>query len=485
MSLSVTLANASAGVAAGGGIASASSENVAGAQTDGFVRRDPRVFFDGVAVRVRSDRADLDPFLLRDLREAVADGAASDVRAARLEDLAAVTGEASGVFSVSASLAALESAFVSLEASPASSAAQRAVLEAANDVAGSFSAAQDALDDARARTQSDLEADVALANQALARVEALNGEIVTADATGRDANALRDDRDAALDQLAALLPIATHERGDGAVVVTIKGGPTLLDSTMRPLVFDAAVIPAGAPPGYPTYPSIRVDDPNAPATATDLSGLQAGRIGGALVARDQDLIQAQRELDALAQGVIVAFQAADASLAAGQPGLFVNGTGVAVDPAVTEPLGLAGRIAVNDAVDPDAGGALRRLRDGVGAAAAGPTQDATQIRAFIGAFSDPTPFPPEGGLAVASSLSDYAASVGGSRNTARATLNGDADAQAAVAATLAAERSAQGDVDLDVEAQRLLELEQYYSANAQVLETVQTLLDQLLAVVRA
>lgn len=335
----------------------------------------------------------------------------------------------------------------------------------------------------RARTQADLDSDVARANTLLSDVEALNAQIVSADGLDRDADDLRDRRDATLDELATLIPIATYERAGGDMVVAVKGGPTLLDGTMRPLVFDAAVIPAGAPAGYPTYPSIRVDDPDATAAATDLSDLTGGRIGGALVARDQDLVTAQRQVDALAQGVIAAFQTADASLAPGAAGLFTN-AGAAVDPAVTEPLGLAGRIAVNDGVDPQAGGALRRLRDGI-AAAPGPSQNADQIRAFMDAFSAATPFPAEGGLSANAGLRDYAADVAGARNTARTGLASSAEAERAVFNTLATERAVQAGVDLDAEAQRLIELEQYYAANAQVLETVQTLLDQLLAAVRA
>ncbi len=483
MSLAITLANAAAGLAAGRGMGATTSENVAGAEVDGFVRRDATLSFDGIAVRADSPRAALDPYLLRDQRNAMAAAAGADVRAARLDDVARITGEAAGGFSLSSALAELESAFLALEAEPASAGKQRNTLAAAQSVVDAFAAADSAITEARQRAHEELEADIASANRSLARIEALNGQIASAEAVGADANALRDERDAQLDGLAQLLPIATHERADGRVVIAVKGGPTLLDETMRPIASGAAVIPPGAAPGYPTYPSLRVDDPNAPAIATDLSNLSEGRLGGALLARDQDLIQAQRELDGLAQGVIQAFQNADATLGPAAAGLFTN-AGAPVDPAVTESLGLAGRLTVNPAVDPDQGGALRRLRDGVGSAVAGPSQGSEQIRAFLGAFQAATPFPAAAGLSATASILDFATEMAGARNAARTGLQADAQAQSAVAATLATERATQGGVDLDAEARRLMELEQYYAANAQVIDTARRLLDELLAAVR-
>ncbi len=482
MSLAVTISNASAGLAANTTLLNTSSQNVAGANVDGYVRRDATSenAIGGVSVSV--SRAAIDAYLQRDLRWANAEAASAGVRLSALDSYAAATGATDGDFAPSAALSALEAAFVALEADPANATNQRSALTAARDVAAAMGAASTALASARAEAHGELEAGVDATNDLLTRIDSLNTQIVAAEGLDRDANALRDQRDAAVDQLAQFLPITATERPNGELVISVRGGPTLVDGYARQLAFDAAVTPAGAGPGYPTYPGVRVDDPTAPASATDLSDLTEGRLGGALQARDQDLVDAERQLDALARGVILAFQNADASLAPGDAGLFTE-SGAAVDPLVASDLGLAGRIAVNDAVDPDAGGALRRLRDGINAPVGAP-QDATQVRAFLDAFNATTPFPAAAGLTTSTSIASYAIEVAAAANTARSDIAARSDNRTAVLAGLETQRAAMGGVDLDAEAQHLLELERYYAANAQILSVVGALLDELLAATR-
>ncbi len=75
-------------------------------------------------------------------------------------------------------------------------------------------------------------------------------------------------------------------------------------------------------------------------------------------------------LDGMARDLYERFAdpALDPTIAAGDPGLFTD-RGAAFDPA--DEVGLAGRIAVNAAVDPAQGGQSWRLRDGIYAAAPG------------------------------------------------------------------------------------------------------------------
>ena len=61
-------------------------------------------------------------------------------------------------------------------------------------------------------------------------------------------------------------------------------------------------------------------------------------------------------------------------------GLTPTDAGAAYDPLASE--GLAGRIALNDAVNPVAGGAAWRLRDGLGSAAPGDAGDPALLDAL-------------------------------------------------------------------------------------------------------
>lgn len=486
MSIAVSLSNAKAGLSANSTLLSAGAQNVANAQVDGYVRRDGMTTNASGTARADITRGVIDPYIQRDLRWANSETAAANMRTDALNDIAQSVGAIDGSYTPSEALTGLETALVALEANPSSSTAQQSAVNAAKSLVDTFASASTAIADARARAHAGLEADINSANQLIADIDGLNSQIVAADGLGRDASALRDQRDAAVNALSELLPVSTNERANGEMVIAIRGGPTLLDGYARSLEFDAAVVPAGAGAGYPTYPGIAIDDPNAPAAATDLSRLTEGRIGGAVQARDVDLVQAERQLDALARGTILAFQNADASVVAagaGTPGLFTD-AGTAIDPLIASDLGLAGRMAINPAIDPDQGGTTRLMRDGLASPAPGASKDATQIRDFIGAFSATTTFPADANLSIATTLSGFAAEASDALVVARSEAANRAEVKSAVAATLQTERDAAAGVDLDAEAQRLLEVERFYAANAQVVTVASRLLDQLLAAVR-
>ncbi len=72
----------------------------------------------------------------------------------------------------------------------------------------------------------------------------------------------------------------------------------------------------------------------------------------------------------------------------GAPGLFTDAGGPFL---ATDEVGLAGRLRINAAADPDQGGSLYRLRDGLGATVEGPLGDATLLKALHGALLDARP----------------------------------------------------------------------------------------------
>ena len=89
----------------------------------------------------------------------------------------------------------------------------------------------------------------------------------------------------------------------------------------------------------------------------------------------------------LARDLIERFQdpALDSTIGIAGAGLFTDGTGP-FDPL--DEIGIATRISVNPAVDPAAGGAAWRLRDGIGAATAGEVGNSTLISALADRVSE-------------------------------------------------------------------------------------------------
>ena len=143
--------------------------------------------------------------------------------------------------------------------------------------------------------------------------------------------------------------------------------------------------------------------------------------------------------------------------------------------------GLAGRIEVNAAVDPGAGGAVWRLRDGLAAALPGLEGNGANLQALSDAMAaprDPIGFVSQnaraGGALMASEIASFFAGRGARSDENRAYLIG-----AAVGAGGAGDRMRPG-VDTDAQLEALTLVEQTYAANARVLSVIDELMKLLL-----
>jgi flagellar hook-associated protein 1 FlgK len=200
-------------------------------------------------------------------------------------------------------------------------------------------------------------------------------------------------------------------------------------------------------------------------------------LGAAFQARDGELVTAQNGLDNIAADLILRFQdpAVDPTLTAGQAGLLTDGGG-AFDVANTT--GLAGRISLNAAVDPAAGGAITNLRDGINATTPGASGNASLLHSFSAALSSPLASSTD---PVQQSASGRAASFEAELGSRRLTFESEASFANARWASLQ-EAEAAGGVDTDYEMQMLLRVEQAYAANARVVQTVESLMQRLMEI---
>jgi len=107
-----------------------------------------------------------------------------------------------------------------------------------------------------------------------------------------------------------------------------------------------------------------------PLSATDGFGkFSGGALEASFNLRDQVLVDAQESIDLMAADLISRFEdpSTDPTLTAGMAGLLTD-SGAPYTAA--DLVGLSSRLSVNTAIDPDAGGSLSRLRDGIGAISA-------------------------------------------------------------------------------------------------------------------
>ena len=480
MSISSTLSNALGGLTAASRMAEVVSSNVANAMTDGYGRRS--VALSSASIAGRGAGVRIDGITRHEDRALLADRRAADSRLSgmttlvdglqRLEGLAGSVGSET---SLDARIVALERAFVQASADPSSEVRLATIGDRLRDVASGLRDTAVGIRTQRQDADRSIADQVTDLNRTLVQVRDLNIDIANALNSGRDATALMDQRQVAIDRIARMVPVREMDRANGMLALVTPAGATLLDG-------DVSVV------GFAATPTIT---PDMTFASGALSGLTlngqpvdlnngVGRLGGGSLAasfalRDEALVTAQTSLDAVAQDLVERFQdpAIDATLAPGDAGLLTD-AGLAFDPL--NAVGLSERIAVNTAVDPEQGGALFRLRDGVGAGAPGPVGSALQINAWI-AGMDATRLPPNGGIATNASglAARFVSEIGAARLDAE-----DVQSFANARFTTLREAELSNGVDTDQEMQMLLRIEQAYAANARVIQTVDSMIRQLM-----
>lgn len=500
MSLSTALSIAASGLGTYARLSDIAANNIANADVEGFVRKEGSlvpVVRDGrgLGVALNDILRHANPSLAREARREGGLAAFLDVQADALGAYAVELGQPSDGRSIAAALARLEQAFISLAETPESTSLQRQVVDTAEAAASSLADLSATVRRLREDAELQLRAEVDIVNQSLSELERVNDEIKLLLGAGRDVTALEDQRDRLIDAVAERIPVREIRRAPNDILLLTEQGVPLFDGRAAQVGFTrtagiapaASYAPGGAPdPGYAAILSgLTIDGRDVAPGSGDAQALASGRIAGLFAVRDDLTVQMQKQLDQLASALIDRFQdpANDPSVAPGTPGLF-TAAGMfhdRSDPA--EIVGMADRIAVNAAVDPDQGGAAWRVRDGVGAAAPGAAGDATQLFRFLAAFDDTLSYPADTGLAPTLSLRATGAELVSGQQSARAEAQTRAERQAVVADTLRDVRANATGVNVDNELQRLLQLEKSYAANANVVQTAARMLDELLSIV--
>ena len=487
MSITSAIQIAASGLTTSARRADIVSGNIANATTPGYVQRtveltEQIVGGQGAGVVTAGIDRTTSPVLTADRRQADAETGNLQARSGALERLARAVGEPGSSNSLSAVFERLETAFRDLAETPESAVQQQEVVKSAQDVAGALN--QLSTENARVRMDADAEISrqVDEVNEALRQLERINQEIQKLGASGRDVSALEDERQRLIDGISQRIPIRVIRRDQNDVMLLTNEGVPLFDGKAAQVSFQAAsaiapttIYNGGAGP----LSGLLVEGRDIAPGSGDNQSIREGSLAGLFAVRDTLGPDFQGQIDALAEDLISRFSdpATDPTLALGAPGLFTDAGSLPGAPPVA---GLAGRIAVNAAVDPDAGGEIWRVRDGIGAASPGPAGSQDGPRRFVDALTQARTLPAALGLTQQQSAgaafqfltSDVAISAG---NLAR-----EAEEQASFAAGLAQLEKNETGVNIDQELQTLTLIEQAYSANALVVQTADRMVQTLL-----
>ncbi|MCP5036719.1 MAG: flagellar hook-associated protein FlgK [Rhodobacteraceae bacterium] len=483
MTISGALFNALSGLTANSRAAELVSSNVANSTTEGYGMRELDLSSQvlagsGYGVRTGTVVRIVDEGLIEDRRLAEAGVGNGNTLARFLSDLENIIGIPDQEGSLSGRLAAFESALIEAGARPDSQARLSNLLSAAQGVTQHLNASSDAIQTARMDADREIALQVDRLNAGLASVKNINYEIQTSLARGQDPSSLMDLRQQTIDDISSIVPLRQVPRSNGQVALFTPGGAILLDGRAAELEFS----PTGFIVPEMTLASSALSGLTINDRDTRTSGGRSPIAGGSLAAlfeiRDERAVSAQVQLDAMARDLVERFQdpALDATRAPGAAGLFTDAD-AAFLPA--DEVALSTRLSVNSVVDPDQGGALWRLRAGLGAAVPGDVGNGVLLADMATALTA-NRVPASGDITTAArSASGLAAEFLSLVGAGKRDVEYELGFSIATHETLKLLELETG-VDTDVEMQKLMLVEQAYAANARVMTTADDMLQLLM-----
>jgi flagellar hook-associated protein 1 FlgK len=181
----------------------------------------------------------------------------------------------SGEFGIPSSLNQLFNSFAALSASPNSTVARQAVIEAAESLAGSFNRAGEDLARVRSQTEAGLTEVVGEINRIAARIQSFNENALKNPFPdpGLEAGVFND-----LEALSELVNIEAHVETNGSITVLLGGQtPLVIADRIQPIRLNYFVPPGAVNPG--ASPSARILDAAGRDITATISG---GRLDGFL-----------------------------------------------------------------------------------------------------------------------------------------------------------------------------------------------------------
>jgi flagellar hook-associated protein 1 FlgK len=196
---------------------------------------------------------------------------------------------------LSSSIDAFFNSFENLAANPTSQGAKETVVSQAGVLTDRFQEVDQNLAQTQSNADSQVASGVTSANTLLQQVATLNSEIASANAIEPgSASGLIDQREGALEQLAALIPVSVQQdaKGEDTVTAAAAGGGTVAlvadASVSNPLSYSGGTLSAGS-------------------TALDPS---SGSLAGAITAGTGAVQTLRTSLDALASQIVTSVNAA-------------------------------------------------------------------------------------------------------------------------------------------------------------------------------
>lgn len=480
MSISSAINTARSGLQVSSLRAEIVATNVANATTPGYVRRSvtlSETVLGGTTAGVRIDgigRA-YDNAIKSQRRDLTSGLSQANVMASTWKSISVRIGDKTTGAGLFNTFANFQTALSRAATSPESTSNAASLLDAAKGIVSELNSLSEMVRTQRAEADREISDGVNVVNKSLKQVEYLNKQLAGIDRTSGQAAALMDERQRVLDTISEYLPIQTVDRDSGTIDVLTKEGVYLVAGKAREIEFSASsAFGPGQTLAGGQLSGLTVDGVSLTPGTDSFGAVSGGLFGALFTLRDTDLPKVSAQLDTVAADLIsrLSNDSIDPTKTPGDYGLFV-------DPDSAIGVGLAGRISINAAVDPAQGGALWRLRDGLGSAAPGDPGNASILQGMYDAFTSMQTINANGisGSFSASELVAQLSSLAGQTRIHHESVLSSVNVQHAV---MVEYEQAETGVDIDTQMQELLLVEQAYAANARVIEVASQLIKILM-----
>jgi len=250
----------------------------------------------GTGVKIAEIRRAVDVFLNRELAQSHEDLGQFTVARDELSRLESLLGDARGQ-GLSGKLNEFFNALQDATTTPSQIAPRSVVLSRATTLSSAFHQLNTDLGETRRGVDVQIGVTISEINTLTGKIAEFNGQIRSAEASGQNANDLRDQRDLAVNELSTRVEVLTLDRPDGTVSVFTARGLVLVDQeTTRKLVGvespdNQALLDIGYDMGG-----------SQPYVINDL--VSTGKLRGLLDVRDRTIPSVQRGINALAGSLL-------------------------------------------------------------------------------------------------------------------------------------------------------------------------------------
>ena len=311
MGLTQTLATSLSGLNATQSGLSVIAGNIANAQTPGYVAQSSQQIATvsgdvGDSVRVTSINRILDQFVQQQLRTETSGGSYADLKSSLYQQLQQVYGQPGSSTTLDSTFNSFTSAVQALTTSPNSSAAQSQTISAAQALVGQLNGATATIQQLRTQADQGIANDVQQANTALQQIADINQQLQSSTTADSTTALLEDQRDQYIDQLSKLIDIRTVPGGHNQIAVFTGSGAQLVGNQAAQFDFTAtgsisAAQQWNADPTKSGLSTITLVSPGGGSIDLVTNGsVRSGELAAYLNMRDNVLVQAQSQIDAIA-----------------------------------------------------------------------------------------------------------------------------------------------------------------------------------------